>query len=85
MGLTSMGNFKYSLGTQAIIRSIVISQAKNKIICGGDTIAEVDKMKMTRKMTHISTGGGSALKFLAGEKMPAIEALEKNKINNNLC
>jgi 3-phosphoglycerate kinase len=78
MGLTSQGNFKYALGTKSIIRAIADSKAKEKVICGGDTIAEVDKMGLSSKMTHISTGGGAAFKFLVGEKMPAIEALKKS-------
>lgn len=77
MGLTSMGNYKYSLGTREIIQAIADSPATEKIICGGDTIAEVEKMKMTKRMTFISTGGGAALDFLAGKKLPAIEALNR--------
>lgn len=79
MGLTSVGNFKYAIGTRAIIKAIAGSSAKDKIICGGDTIAEVDKMKLTNKMTFVSTGGGAALSFLAGDKMPGIEALVNHK------
>lgn len=79
MGLTSLGNFKYAAGTKAIIEAIVKSSAKDKVVCGGDTIGEVDKMGMISKMTHASTGGGAALAYLAGEKLPALEVLEKNK------
>lgn len=78
MGLTSQGNFKYAIGTKAVITAIAESAAKEKIVCGGDTVGEVDKMKMMGKMTHVSTGGGAALAFLAGDKMPAIEALKKS-------
>lgn len=77
MGLTSLGNFKYSLGTREIIKAIVESDASEKIVCGGDTIAEVDKAHMSSKMSHISTGGGAALSFLAGEEMPIIDLLNK--------
>jgi len=80
MGLTSMGNFKYSNGTWAIVKAIADSSAEIKIICGGDTIAEVNKMKMIRRMTHVSTGGGAALAFLAGRDLPAVDALNSNYI-----
>lgn len=75
MGLTSLGNFKYALGTKAVIEAIANSSAKEKVICGGDTIAEVDKLGLVNKMTHVSTGGGVSLAYLAGEKLPAVEAL----------
>lgn len=78
MGLTSMGNFKYSLGTRSIIESIAENKSANKIVCGGDTIAEVSKINMEDKFNYISTGGGAALEFLSGKKLPAIEALEKS-------
>ena len=35
-------------------------------------------MKLEKKMTHVSTGGGATLAFLSGEKLPALVALEKN-------
>lgn len=79
MGLTSLGNFKYSFGTRLIIEAIAESEAKNKVICGGDTISEVSKANMEDKFSYISTGGGAALEFLSGKKLPAIEALEKSK------
>lgn len=78
MGLTSMGNYKYSFGTWAIVKAVADSKAETKIICGGDTIAEVNKLKLINKITHVSTGGGASLSFLAGKNMPAIDKLNSN-------
>lgn len=75
MGLTSLGSYKYAVGTHAIIKAVAESEAIEKIICGGDTIAEVDRLNLIKKMSFISTGGGATLKFLAGEKLPGIEVL----------
>lgn len=75
MGLTSLGSYKYAVGTHAIIKAIAESPSKEKIICGGDTIAEVDRLKLVKKMSFVSTGGGAALQFMAGEKLPGVEAL----------
>ncbi len=47
------------------------------LICGGDTVSSLSKIKFNKKKTYFSTGGGAALKFLAGEKMPALEVLKK--------
>lgn len=76
MGLTSMGIDKYSFGTYEIIRLIADNKKAIKIISGGDTVAEVNKLKLADKFTFISTGGGATLEFLAGNKLPGLEALE---------
>lgn len=49
------------------------------IICGGDTTGFVEGLVEkypNLRFSLISTGGGAALEFLLGNKMPGIEALE---------
>jgi phosphoglycerate kinase len=45
------------------------------VIAGGDTVGFVKHEKLDKNITFISTGGGAALEFLAGKKLPGIEAL----------
>jgi len=67
---------KYAKGTNRIAKILADMQGKVvTIIGGGDSIAAIDKIGLTEKMTHISTGGGASLEFLGGKKLPGIEIL----------
>ena len=71
-------NKDFALVTNKIIDSIVDSDC-NSIVGGGDTIAAIRKYKkgIIEKFSHASTGGGSCLELLSGNKLPAIEMLKK--------
>jgi phosphoglycerate kinase len=45
------------------------------ILGGGETALIVEQLDIAVRFTHVSTGGGATLKMLAGEKLPAVEAL----------
>jgi phosphoglycerate kinase len=66
---------KYALGTEEIARAISNSSAES-YVAGGDTVGAIEKMKIKDKFSFVSTGGGAALEFLAGKKLPGIKALE---------
>ncbi len=66
----------FSGGTTEIAKAIANSKAIS-IIGGGDSISAINKLGLAEKITHISTGGGAALEFLTGNKLPGIEALSK--------
>jgi len=68
----------FSEGTMAVARSLVESGGTT-VVGGGDTVAAVNKAGVSDRITHISTGGGACLEFLAGKSLPGIEALtDKN-------
>lgn len=65
---------RFSDGTYAIAKAMAASSGF-KVIGGGDTIAAVNKLGLLDKFDFVSTGGGAMLAFLAGEKLPGLEAL----------
>lgn len=64
----------FSKGTIEIAKRIAASKA-HSIIGGGDCVAAVNKAGVADRITHVSTGGGAALKYLEGEELPGIAAL----------
>ncbi|NTV81636.1 MAG: phosphoglycerate kinase [Candidatus Aminicenantes bacterium] len=74
-----MGIFEidaFAQGTIGIAKAVAASNAIS-IVGGGDSIAAVKKAGVRDKISHISTGGGASLEYIAYETLPGIAALEK--------
>lgn len=75
-----MGVFEeppFDQGTIGIARSVAEAADRGAIVIvgGGDSVAAVTKAGVADRITHISTGGGATLEFLAGEELPGVTAL----------
>jgi len=72
-----MGVFEWnksSLGTKEIGEAIVNNIGSYKVVGGGDSIAAINKFKLTG-FDHISTGGGAMLSLLAYDKFPTLDVI----------
>jgi phosphoglycerate kinase len=64
----------FGKGTETLAHAIARSHAFS-IAGGGDTLAAVEKYKVEKAISYISTGGGAFLEFLEGKELPAVAAL----------
>jgi phosphoglycerate kinase len=78
-----MGFFEkdlYSNGTKSVAVSMALAywRGVKTLIGGGDTLEAMRVAGVSEKeVTHVSTGGGATLRFLAGDEMPGIDILRE--------
>lgn len=75
-----MGVFEeppFDEGTIGVARAVAeaADRGATVIVGGGDSVSAVGKAGVADRITHISTGGGATLEFLAGEELPGVQAL----------
>lgn len=74
-----MGKYEHpqtNKGTTIIAKAAAESHAYT-LAGGGDTIGAINLAGVGDKINHLSTGGSAFLRMLAGDTMPALDALKK--------
>jgi len=74
MGVAEIPDF--SDGTKAIGEAIANSGGYT-LVGGGDTVAAIDLLGLSRRFSHVSTGGGATLEYLEGKTLPGIAILKE--------
>lgn len=67
---------KFAKGTVALLRAV--AKVKFSLIGGGHLNDAIKKYKL-KGFGHVSLSGGALVRYLAGEKLVGLEALEKNR------
>jgi len=78
MGMFEKG--QYANGTINIAKSMALAfwRGSKTLVGGGDTLEAMKTAGVSEsEVSHVSTGGGATLRFLAGDGMPGIEAIQR--------
>ena len=80
-----MGMFEcdaFAAGTRALARAVADSSAYS-LAGGGDTLAAVNQFQVGKSISHLSTGGGAMLEWLAGHSLSALQSLSEAVARRN--
>ncbi|MCR9244087.1 MAG: phosphoglycerate kinase [bacterium] len=77
MGVFEMDAF--CKGTEAVAQAVAKATAAGAftVVGGGDSVAAAEKLGITSKLSHVSTGGGASLELMEGKHLPGVAALSR--------
>jgi phosphoglycerate kinase len=74
-----MGVFEwdaFAAGTEGVARAVAACTGYT-VIGGGDSAAAIRRLDLADQVSHLSTGGGASLEFLAGVDLPGLAVLRR--------
>lgn len=69
----------FDAGTKAVAQAVTKATDNGAIsvIGGGDSASAIKKLGLSKRVSHVSTGGGASLEFLEGRKFVCLEILDE--------
>ena len=77
MGVFEMSKFQNGTKQIALAVAEATENGAFSLVGGGDSVAAVNQFDLSKRISHISTGGGAMLEYLEGKLLPGIEAILK--------
>lgn len=77
MGVFEMPNF--SDGTKSVAKAMAKATERGaySLVGGGDSVAAINQLGLTQKVSYVSTGGGALLEYLEKGDLPGIKAIRE--------
>ena len=77
MGVFEFENF--AEGTKAVAFGVAKATEKGafSLIGGGDSVAAINKYKLKKRVSYVSTGGGAMLEYIEGKELPGVKAIKE--------
>ena len=76
-------NPEFRFGTTEILNKLSNADSKT-ITSGGHLSAVLEQLQIKNKIYHVSTAGGALVRYLTGEELPLLRALNNSASKHNL-
>jgi phosphoglycerate kinase len=76
MGVFEMSNFERGTKEAALSIAEATKKGAYSLIGGGDSVAAINKYKLSSQVSYVSTGGGALLEYIEQGSLPGVKAVE---------